>query len=224
MTSLLEEIVAVIAPHSCVECGEYNFVLCPACLHDLPQLQNSFCVLCQAPTADWRLCGKCQQGAQLEHVWPFAEYGGIVERTIKAFKFEHARAAARPLAECIDLALPYLPDDWVICPVPTASARIRQRGYDQALLLAKELAKKRKLTVKRVLYRTSDVRQVGATRQERQAHAKNLFKSKPVSGKILLVDDVCTTGATLLAAAKALKKAGATQIAAAVVAWQAPKR
>lgn len=117
--------------------------------------------------------------------------------------------------------LPYLDETWVIVPIPTAPARIRTRGYDQALLLARALAATRKLPYRRLLTRQSSARQLGANRRTRQAQAAHLFTAADATGKkILLVDDVCTTGATLKAAATALRQAGATEVAAAVAAWK----
>lgn len=221
MTSILEKIVAIIAPHRCIICGNYNNILCLACLHAVPRLEVACCVLCGKPTPDWRLCASCGSITSLQYIWPFAAYDGAIASAIHVLKFDHARAAAGPLAQCMDMAIPYIATDWIIVPIPTAPVRVRQRGYDQALLLAQELAARRQLSCLTLLTRQHNTRQVGATRRVRQAQVNHLFAAKSVVGKkILLVDDVCTTGATLQAAAHALNQAGATEIAAAVVAWK----
>lgn len=218
MTSILEKIVAIIAPHRCILCGNYNNKLCALCAADLPCLEVSACVLCGAPTVDWRTCHACK--SPLAFIWPYAAYQDEIRAILHAYKFEHARALAEPLAACLAATIPYLDSSWAIVPTPTASARARQRGYDQAVLLARELAKKRGLQYRQPLVRQSSVRQVGASRTMRQRQATQLFVARPVRGRVLLVDDVCTTGATLQAAAAALKKAGATEVAAVVVAWK----
>ena len=221
MTSLLEKIVAIIAPHRCIVCGNYDNILCISCLHDIPRLEVSCCVLCGKPTVDWRVCIACEPRAKLMRIWPFAEYTGITEAVIKRFKFAHARAAADPLAICIDMTLPYLEPGWLVVSIPTAAVRVRQRGYDQAALLAHALAKKRGLAYASVLNRRHNMRQLGASRVARRAQASQMFTAQSVRGKkVLLVDDVCTTGATLQAAAVALKKAGAAEVSATVVAWK----
>ena len=218
MTSILEKVVAIIAPHRCIICGDYNNMLCKTCVYDAPAIEVVQCVLCGKPTVDWRVCAPC---APLTYIWPFAAYEEPVKTVIAALKFKHARAAAEPLAACLDRVLPYLDDSWVIVPIPTASARIRQRGYDQAKLLARALAAKRKIPCQYLLTRQSDARQVGANRQTRQAQADHLFTAVAATGKkVLLIDDVCTTGATLKAAATALRTVGAQEVAAAVVAWK----
>jgi len=153
-----------------------------------------------------------------------AMYDGTIKELVRRFKFDHARAAYKPLATLIATSLPFFATGWTVVPVPTVAAHIRQRGYDHALLMAKEVAKQKNLPLQRLLRRSRDNRQVGANRAERQAQSKGVFESKNAAGKrIVLIDDVCTTGATLTAAAAALKSAGATEVQAAVVAWQQPK-
>jgi ComF family protein len=110
----------------------------------------------------------------------------------------------------------------LIVPIPTAISRIRQRGYDQTVLLARALSRQGHLLRADVLVRVSRSRQVGANRQKRLAQLRNSFI---VSGNelvrkadILLIDDVVTTGATLETAATVLKKAGAKSVSAVVFA------
>lgn len=221
MTSILEKAIAIIAPHRCVCCGNYNNILCVG-IYGLPRPAYAVCVFCARPTVDWQVCAMCSPLAGLTYLWPFAEYSGVIEEVIKRYKFAHARAAARPLAACISVALPYLPTEWVIAWIPTAAPRVRQRGYDQARLLANEVARLRQLECVDLLARQSNARQVGASREVRHAQARQFFGvTQQVRGKrILLIDDVCTTGATLAAAANSLRHAGAVEVVAAVIAWR----
>jgi ComF family protein len=106
----------------------------------------------------------------------------------------------------------------LIVPVPTATSRIRQRGYDQAKLLAKAISKQSRLTYLDCLARSGQTHQHGTSRHTRLGQLENAFRVKhPRSvqnAHIILVDDVVTTGATLEAAAKVLKQAGGKQIEA----------
>jgi ComF family protein len=223
MTSLLERIVATIAPHHCIVCGIQNNILCIGCAYDLFGRVESACFVCKAPTHDFRVCKRkhCRKISSLEHVWVGANYEGDIARLIKAFKFERAVAAAEPLGKALTAILPYLPKETILVPIPTANHRIRQRGYDQAVLLAKQLSLTTGYETKQLLVRRTDGRQVGATKRQRaiqSAHAFIVTKPEQCKGApILLVDDVVTTGATLSAAAKILKDAGAKSINAVVV-------
>jgi ComF family protein len=114
-----------------------------------------------------------------------------------------------------------MPPATVVTHVPTATSRVRRRGYDQAELLARQLAQDLKLPYASLLIRDGQSRQVGATRQARLAqltHAFRIPKHFPQNVSILLVDDVVTTGATIETAARILRAAGAKSVSAAVFA------
>lgn len=224
MTSLIEKIIAIVAPHHCLVCGIEDNSLCAGCYASYINRPDSFCALCSKPSKDWRLCKACQVRSGLNYVWVGTEYQGLVARLIKLYKFERLREAYKPLTSLLADSLPY--GDWQLVPIPTAPSRIRQRGYDQSLLLASALAKHRQLPITNLLRRAHDKQQVGANRQQRWQQAGDalyLTKSSRIKGaSIVLVDDVCTTGATLVVAAKLLKQAGAHEVNAVVCAWQAP--
>ncbi|HEU5187193.1 MAG TPA: phosphoribosyltransferase family protein [Candidatus Saccharimonadales bacterium] len=154
-----------------------------------------------------------------------AEYSGMVAELVRRYKFERLRAAYIPLAAGIDGIMSYVSPATLIVPVPTAPSRVRQRGYDQATLLARELARLRSLPYATPLLRHAEGRQLGLGRTARktQAHAMFVVRDDVRDKHVLIVDDVCTTGATLQAASAALKGAGAASVQAAVVAWTAPK-
>ena len=128
------------------------------------------------------------------------------------------------MALALHAILPHIGPDEVIVPLPTAASRVRQRGYDQSLLLAKELARLRGIECRTLLERSQPTRQVGSDRKLRQQQAKlaySLPNPKLAKGRrIWLVDDICTTGASLSAAASLFKRAGAAEVNGVVVAWQ----
>ena len=224
MTSLIEKIVAFVAPHHCLVCGIEDNVLCAGCrLTQLIQ-PDPVCVLCGRPSLDWRLCPACQRQSGLDYVWIGGDYSGPLAELLRRFKFERSRAAYEPLSQLLADRLPY--GNWQLVPIPTAPSRIRQRGYDQTLLLAEALAATRELPLAPLLRRWHDDRQVGASRTVRQRQAKDLFyfnQSVPVLSRgVVLVDDICTTGATLSSAAQLLRRSGAETVHAVVCAWQAP--
>ncbi|MBI1857058.1 ComF family protein [Candidatus Saccharibacteria bacterium] len=138
------------------------------------------------------------------------------------FKFERTQAVAPILAALTGESLPYLPENTLITHIPAATSRVRDRGYDQAKLLARYLAGSQGLPYVTVLARSGQARQVGSSRSVRLRQIEGVFR--PVRGylikgaEVLLVDDVMTTGATLEEAARTLKKAGAKRVNAVVFA------
>ncbi|HKR82318.1 MAG TPA: phosphoribosyltransferase family protein [Candidatus Saccharimonadales bacterium] len=110
----------------------------------------------------------------------------------------------------------------VLVFVPTATSRVRQRGYDQARLIARELGRLHRIPLLPALVRVGQRRQVGASGEQRRRQLQDAFRvvRKPtLKGKhVVLVDDVVTSGATLEAAARVLHQAGAQRIDAAVFA------
>lgn len=159
---------------------------------------------------------------RLNRVWICTGYDGPAKELIYKLKFQRAKAGAKNIAVVMDHLLPDIPEDVIICHVPTASARVRQRGYDQSELIARHLARKRKLPQKVLLRRFGKSRQVGSGRRERFEHLKKALKVRPrtITGgeHVLLIDDITTTGATLEAAANVIRKAGAKTVDAIVFA------
>jgi ComF family protein len=117
---------------------------------------------------------------------------------------------------------PLLSHEGVLVPVPTTTSRVRQRGYDQAKLLARQLSRLTGLSYQDCLVREGRTHQVGANRQQRQQQMKQAFRVKPKcpsrSQHIILVDDVLTTGATLESAAQTLRARGYKRVSAIVFA------
>lgn len=227
MTSLLEKMLAFIAPYRCIICSNYNNIVCDDCVFLLPKLEETRCVLCGGMAQAHGMCTACTKDSPLAGVFVAGEYGGTLQKVIHHFKFEHARAAYEPLATFLMDALPSFDDSWLVTAVPTSSSHIRARGYDHARLLARWVAGQSRVKYATSLIRLHDVQQVGSGRKDRQRQAGGAFalhaKARVRGKKVLIVDDVCTTGATLSAAAGVLRTAGAREVWGAVVAWQAPK-
>ncbi|HET8884026.1 MAG TPA: phosphoribosyltransferase family protein [Candidatus Saccharimonadales bacterium] len=151
------------------------------------------------------------------------ERSGVLQRLIGGYKFKNMYNAYQPLSALLLDRLDQLPATTIVVPVPTVASHIRERGYDHTLLLAKQVAAQRHLSLQQVVTRVTSAKQRDASRRRRIAQAKVAFK---VTSKIdpaasyLLIDDVVTTGATIKYAAKALRQAGASQVWVAVIARQ----
>lgn len=220
--NIVERLISLLAPHRCIGCGEAGQVLCPSCRFSSLTSPPSRCYRCYGVSRQSEVCPKCRRSVALSHVWAASDYHDQAKELIRRFKFDRAKAAAGPVAAAIEASLPDLPPETLVSHIPTANSRIRVRGYDQAELIAKILAKDRGWQHQTLLLRRGSTRQVGVGRVDRFSQIESaLLPLKPQKinkARILLVDDVTTTGATLEAAAKILKKAGAKSVDAVVFA------
>lgn len=220
--SILERFISLIAPHQCLGCGYEGAVICDWCLPDFATALPARCYKCRSQTDNSLVCKKCRPKSRLKHVWVRTSYEGLAKRLIHDFKFERKQAGALPIVRLMTECLPFLSPDTIVTHVPTAPARIRQRGYDHARLLARDLAHSQDLSYASLLHRVGKTRQVGASRAQRLQQLEGAFqitKSEKIRGSvILLVDDIVTTGGTLEAAARSLRQAGAKRVEAVVFA------
>jgi ComF family protein len=179
------------------------------------------CYRCRKLSPDGRTCKPCRSSSDLFIVRAATFYKGLAKNLVWQLKFQGAQAAAREIAEQLFRFLPQ-GEDFVIVPVPTATSRIRRRGYDQATLIARYLARSSGLPYSATLRRRGQHHQLGSSRTQRITQLQGAYRSvrpERVAHKhVVLIDDVLTTGATLEAAAKVIKAAGAKRISALVFA------
>jgi ComF family protein len=194
--------------------------MCEDCTASL-QVHTPCCYLCRAPTQLGRTCRSCRAGAnsRLISINCAVDYSGAAKDLLWALKFDRAQAAADIIASI--MASRYsanTPSDALIVPVPTAAKRVRMRGYDQAVLIAKAYASKTGRQYAPLLQRYGSQEQKGAGREQRHAQLSGALRAKPSptlnNARIILVDDVVTTGATLEQASEVLITAGAKAVAA----------
>jgi ComF family protein len=218
--SIIDSFLNVLVPHTCLSCGSEGSLLCLTCQTGLKRVPER-CYRCQKISDDSRTCQACRSHSQLQHVWVATAYEGAAKDLVWKLKFGGAQAAARQMVRCMVLPEQLTPDTLIV-HVPTATRRVRSRGYDQARLLAKELARQLHQPHLACLARLGQQQQVGASRRQRVTQLASAFQAKQLSAlrqaRILLVDDVITTGSTLEAAAATLKAAGAKQVDAIVFA------
>ena len=140
--------------------------------------------------------------------WPF---DGVARQLVLALKFRHRRVAAGVLAAAVVRRLPLHRFDLVTW-APTSARRVRGRGYDQAELIARAVARQLRVPCRRLLYRAHSAPQAGKSRRERLTGPAFRARQARPGLHVLVVDDVVTTGATLQAAAQALRGAGVSTI------------
>ena len=194
---------------ACLACGralgEDESVVCAACCEALRALE-----LRQAEREEQGM-EPCAEG--LRYVHSAYPYEGAAKQLILRMKFSSLRAAAEPLAEAMAM-LPAGEEDLIV-PVPTTAQRERERGFNQAALLAQRLGRTWGMEMANALTRTDErIPQAGLGAQERRAHLQGVMRAdESVRGRrVLLIDDVYTTGATAREAARALLAAGALSV------------
>jgi len=220
--TLLDRLVSLVVPPLCAACREPELsgeAVCPGCRMRLVPLPDPRCARCGAPvvTVSPR-CPECRGRAlSFTSAWaPFA-YEETARRLAVALKSHGATRAAAFMAGEIALRAP--PDllRGTLVPVPAHPARRRRQGLNHAAWLGRALARAAALPLADVLERSrSSTPQVGLARRARLVNARDSVKvgRPPPAGRLVLVDDVYTTGATLDACARALTGAGARDVAA----------
>ncbi len=218
---MIDNVLRLFAPHYCLACEAEGNVLCSSCTGML-QGFPSVCYRCGTATKNNATCKRCRPATQLSAVWAVTEYEGYAKDVIWELKFAGSQAAAKDMSKAMVALEPHVTEQTIITHVPTSTGHIRARGYDQARLLARAIAKQTEGSYLSCLARSGQHRQVGASRKQRFEQLTDALR--PVSGvdftdtDILLVDDVLTSGATLEAAARVLKQAGARRVDAIVFA------
>ncbi len=213
--SIIDTMISSLVPHTCLSCGYEGVLVCANCAKSIKTIWPR-CYRCRQPSRDFKVCDRCKPTSSLHAIYTVATYEGSVKDLLWQLKFQSTQAAAGVMADFMAPLMDGASGAWLV-PVPTASKRARTRGYDQAKLLARKLSRYTRLPYVDCLRRSGQTHQVGATRDERMCQLQNSFRfsgSVDASQKIILVDDVVTTGATLEAAAAACTVAGAVHISA----------
>lgn len=219
---LVDTFLSVLAPHMCINCGREGKLICEGCFSDAFTAIPSRCFRCKRITIDFEVCDKCKNSSRPKHVWVSTYYETNAKKLLHYYKFDRARSAVQIISEAMIEVLPYLSNGTLVVSVPTATSRVRQRGYDQSLLIGNYISGKRKYDQTVAVSHLFQSRQVGANRQKRLAQLKNSFvvtKPERLKGReVLIIDDVVTTGATIEAMTSVLKKAGAKTVNALIFA------
>jgi len=224
--SIFETVISLIAPSECINCGSEGYSLCMECSQIAIIPYGERCWSCGALTDNGRTCPSCRRTGSPGRVWVVTNHENLARDLLKDYKFDENRAAAESIAGMMVTRLKggigTNISDYLVVPVPTATKRARERGFDHSVLLARKIAPKLGLPYQTVLGRLGQSRQVGSVRSERLAQMSDKFwvkNPKTVFGrKILLIDDVVTTGATVNAASKTLRQAGAVRVDALIFA------
>jgi len=229
-----DALISVLFPAGCRICDRLltrasRVPICKECLSSFERVAAIACEVCGRPLPGWKraegqplLCPACQDKTYaFDRARSFAVYEGALVRAILLLKFEQieplGRWFAERLVELVKGRVDGLQAD-VVVPVPLHRQRERERGYNQAALISKPLAKRLRLPHKAVLLMRTRARPDKRilSLEERWESVRGAFATRPGSQvdnlRVLLVDDVFTTGATLDACARALREAGAKSV------------
>lgn len=214
-------VLDLLFPWRCAGCRRLGEgLLCAGCIDSFAPLGDMVCPICGSPDGNKFLCQRCaQERPAFEYVRGAFRFEDPLRQAIHALKYDGLRQLATPLAIIASRFLPAPSPDTMLCPVPLHAQREARRGFNQAALLAESLsgiwgmalAPSELLT--RIRQTESQVGQNWSARQQNMNGAFIADATLAAGRRVVLVDDVCTTGATLNACAIALLQAGAEAVA-----------
>ncbi len=220
-----EALLDIIFPVFCLGCGKEGDWICPECFKRIKPETRFICRLCGHYSDLNIVCDKCAKKSFIDRFLAAALYdeNKVLQKAIHAYKYKFISSLSRPIAKVL---IAYLENYFkaagidkriLAVPVPLHRKRLSERGFNQAELLAMEVTAHFGLEfadiLKRTAYTSAQARLDEAARAENVRDAFRVCVPERARGrKILLVDDVFTTGATMQECARALKKAGAKEV------------
>ena len=215
LSRLVRVTLDAVLPPRCLGCGARDRWLCADCADRLPPLPAAHCRVCAASLPGVAVCPACyRRRPSFDKVAAPYLHHGLARDLVHALKYRGHRHVAPILAGAMAGVAP--PDVDVVIAVPLHRGRRRERGFNQSELLARAAAGRLGLPLRLdALRRERPTRpQVELAHDERAANVLGAFvtPARLEGTRVLLVDDVCTTGATLDACAAALKRAGASEV------------
>lgn len=225
LSNFIDHFLNYLAPHQCLLCaGQSSTALCESCKNSLPHWDASdSCPRCGHINTQGHLCGACQTAAPaFDRTYAAFLYTEPISALIQAAKFANRWSLLPPLGTYLAqmIAIENRPDRLIALPLHPA--RLRERGFNQAVEIARPIAKRFQLaleidTLKRIK-NTEHQARLNANARWQNMRGAFIYMGDLSGQRVAIIDDVMTSGASLNAAAKALKLAGATEVQAWVVA------
>ncbi len=214
------EVTDFFFPRTCIGCGKVGDFICVSCSKKMSRILPPLCRRCGRPESSGAYCTECWgQKSSLDGIRSVFIFEGIVRQAVHELKYRNVQAMSGCLAGFMSL---YFQEHGlsgnVLVPVPLHERRLRERGYNQSRLLAEDLSGMISMEVNAALLKR--VRNTGpqarsASVYERMTNMQNTFicdSGEVTGGNVIIIDDVCTSGATLESCAAALKSAGAGHV------------
>lgn len=218
MSYQLARLYSNMMPTPCLLCGASNAhsCLCHDCIQNLPKLGDA-CPRCASPLSYDTVCGQCLHNPpEQDASFSVFQYKAPIDRLITDLKYRDKLFLSRFFAQQIAEQVNNRPLPQLLIPIPLHKKRLRHRGYNQAMELARYLSKQLLIPVSnKILIRIRDTApQASLPFSERKKNIKRAFvvNNANIPAHIALIDDVLTTGHTADVAAKALRQAGVNTI------------
>lgn len=208
-----------VFPPRCAGCDRPGVRWCCECQGSVRRLHEPLCPVCGMPRSVGMICGVCRETPpHFQALRSWGIFDGSLRMVLHRLKYRRDIALGQSLADNMKPAFQAMqwPVD-LVAPIPLGKKRLKERGYNQAALIARPLALALDLEYSsNTLMRWRETHsQVGLSREQRRENVNGVFKVNPEAARgrrILLIDDVATTGSTLSSAAEALMSAGAVQV------------
>ena len=230
LTTALDAILAVVLSPACAACAELLVCptrgpICDSCWRSILPLTPPLCDTCGDPLSTWRAtsealgrCPRCRRSRpSLDRARAIGAYDGALRAIVHALKYDGRRSLARPLATMMrDRGAEILIGAVCVVPVPLHASRRRERGFNQAVDLARHMGLPVRHALRRVRPTATQTTLPAAQRHRnvRDAFAVIRGVQRLRGATVVLIDDVSTTGATLDACARTLKEAGVAEVRA----------
>ena len=229
MNALLKSLITFLYPAQCRHCGESldpadGHYICKTCWQKIKLIKRPYCETCGSPLDPLAAlpelipsCDGCPDNLSFRKARSVAVYGSAVGKAFRLLKYQGKTVMAKPLADLMLKAMPVffgMEDYDYIIPVPLHKKRRRKRGYNQVELIGEPLSRATNIPMEThsLIKTVNTPPQVGLSYEERRRNVRGHFdvvNSPSLAGKrLLLIDDVLTTGATVCESAKILLRKG----------------
>ncbi|MFH1656679.1 MAG: ComF family protein [Candidatus Nealsonbacteria bacterium] len=227
LSKIKENILDILFPKFCLNCGKEKDYLCQDCFSLIDILERQYCPFCHSQNivVDGKTCNFCKRTKTLNGLYCAVSYSdNIIKKLINQFKYQpYIKELSKLLSHLILIHFIKLNKsldfkEFIIIPIPLHKKKIKQRGFNQANEIGKELSKSLKIPIYNdILIKIKETPpQMELKKDQRKENIKQVFscqnQEKITNKKILLIDDVFTTGSTMEECAFVLKQSKAKQI------------
>lgn len=211
----MQFILDILFPKFCFYCETEGSYLCSDCAQKLPQLETQYCIVCGQPSSAGLTHAHCKTDQTPDQLLSGFHYKHpIMQDLIISGKYSFIKAIYQTLGTLLAESPIFVHLDShnaVLCPIPLHSNRLRWRGFNQSEVIAQELSSAWNTPVLLLLQRTKQTKtQKDLSQEARTENMQEVFAYASLNNTlphtVILIDDVCTTGSTLLSAAKVLKQ------------------